>query len=187
MPRGVYPRTEAHRLAYKQRSNNPSYRKALSDAWTPERRATVKKAMQGRQILWRDKISNSVKDWHADNKEAWEQRVGKLTPLERAFRNRLKMYKYNAKAQKRVWELTDEEARTLFLAACYYCGGAPGEGSKRGKTAAIPLNGIDRKDNGVGYTCENSLSCCWICNRNKGSMDHEQFLAWIHRIASKHQ
>lgn len=187
MPRGVYPRTEAHRQAYQQRSDNPAYRKSLSESWTPERRAAAKKSMRGRQILWRGKIADSVKDWHVENKEEWERRVGKLNPLERAFRNRLKMYKYNAKTQERIWDLTDEEARTLFLTVCFYCGGAPGEGGKPSKTAAIPLNGIDRKDNGVGYTRENSLSCCWTCNRNKGSMSHDQFLAWIRRIALKHQ
>jgi hypothetical protein len=181
MPRGVYVRTEAcreaHRAACRKRSAQESYKKAQEASWTPERRAVSSAFFSSveRTPGWRSKISNAAKNWHDDpkNKEQWEQKVGKLSPLERALRNRLKMYQYNAKTQQRVWNLTDEEARALFIAACYYCGHVP-----------IPekLNGIDRLENTDGYLPSNTVSCCWLCNRNKGAMSSKEFQTWIVKV-----
>ncbi|MGJ4945153.1 HNH endonuclease signature motif containing protein [Bradyrhizobium sp. HKCCYLS1011] len=42
-------------------------------------------------------------------------------------------------------------------------------------------NGIDRKDNGQGYTIENCVPCCSVCNHAKHTMGYEQFIMWISR------
>lgn len=52
-----------------------------------------------------------------------------------------------------VDHLTDVKSKP-----CHYCGG----------TLAEYGYGIDRKDNKVGYTPENSLPCCKPCNSIKG-------------------
>lgn len=42
--------------------------------------------------------------------------------------------------------------------------------------------GIDRLNNDKGYTVENIVSCCSICNKAKSNLTMEEFLAWIERI-----
>jgi hypothetical protein len=51
-------------------------------------------------------------------------------------------------------------------------------------------NGIDRKNNNMGYTIENSLSCCAKCNFMKGKLSYEEFIEQIvtirNNIVNKH-
>ncbi len=188
MPRGVYVRTEAHRVAYRKRSAQDSYKKAQEAAWTPERRAASSTFFSEieRTPGWRSNIATAAKDWHEKNRESWEQKVGKLTPLERALRNRLKMYKWNAARENHPWLLTDEQARCLFLKNCHYCGVAPGEGGRSSKQVAILLHGIDRADNTKGYDLQNSLTACWMCNRAKGARNEHEFIDWVKKIAGNY-
>ncbi len=44
---------------------------------------------------------------------------------------------------------------------------------------------IDRKDNLLGYSKENSLPCCFVCNRAKGNMSYKNFILWIKAIKKK--
>lgn len=85
-------------------------------------------------------------------------------------------WQYRNAAQRRrlEWALTDEQAIALFRTSCHYCGIPPN-----------PRNGIDRKDNAVGYTTENVLPCCSVCNYAKRTMSYAEFLAWLER-AAKH-
>ena len=69
-------------------------------------------------------------------------------------------YERDANLKCRVFELTFEECEKMFLDNCYYCGN---ETDKN-----IELNGIDRKNNKVGYTKENTVSSCKMCNMMKG-------------------
>jgi hypothetical protein len=150
----------------------------LSRSWTPERRKIAKKKMRGRAIPWAPKISESIQKKYTDPEYLAKQARHRLTPLERSLRNRLKTYTYSCLKDGRVWSLTDEEARSLFAASCHYCGHTP---------EPERLNGIDRKDNDIGYLQSNVVSCCGLCNRNKGSMPYADFLVWIRRVAALHQ
>lgn len=42
--------------------------------------------------------------------------------------------------------------------------------------------GIDRVDNSVGYTKENSVPCCKLCNFMKKAMSRNDFLSRIKKI-----
>jgi len=129
-------------------------------------------------VPWASKISESIQALYTDPTYLAKKEKRKLSPLERALRNRLKMYKYNAKKSKHAWALTDEQARGLFLSPCYFCG----------KISELPrLNGIDRMNNLLGYEAGNTLPCCWVCNRAKGKMPVEEFLSWIRRVHEQQQ
>jgi 5-methylcytosine-specific restriction endonuclease McrA len=178
VPKGVYQRTDAHRLALQRRSNNPTYRKALSNSWTTTRRKAAQKKMTGRPIPWAPKIAEAIQKKYTDPEYLAKQARHRLTPLEKSLRNRLKTYIYSCSKDGRTWALADEEARTLFAAPCHYCGHIP---------EPERLNGIDRRDNGVGYLQDNVVPCCGLCNRNKGPMLYSDFLVWIRRVAALHQ
>jgi hypothetical protein len=80
------------------------------------------------------------------------------------------------------WELTDEEAFSLFEQDCHYCGAEPTVGSTNRFNGAYPHNGIDRKDSSQGYSVENCVPCCSQCNFLKLSMPYEEFAAWLDRL-----
>ena len=107
------------------------------------------------------------------------------------------LYSYKRHAARRglEWRLSDQEFRTLLKGVCYYCGAPPTarykdrkrEGGRRRRTIiSMEANGIDRKDNSQGYTTENSVSCCSICNYSKRALDSTAFLEHVQRIYARH-
>lgn len=100
-------------------------------------------------------------------------------------------YKRASKNLKRSFELSLEQFRILTSSSCFYCGSPPfticinntGKARKETSTWNHYLhNGIDRKDNQIGYTLDNCLPCCVICNRAKNNMSFEDFGKYISRI-----
>jgi hypothetical protein len=102
----------------------------------------------------------------------------------KASRNRL-VYQYRASARKRKypWTLTQEETHRLFEANCYYCGSKPKQVYKAKEChGPYVYNGIDRVDSSLGYTPDNCVPCCWVCNFAKRKMTKDVFLAWVRRV-----
>lgn len=44
------------------------------------------------------------------------------------------------------------------------------------------INGIDRVDSSIGYTIQNSVPCCKICNYAKHNLTLEEFTLWLDRL-----
>jgi hypothetical protein len=65
-------------------------------------------------------------------------------------------------------EITKEDVARMCVQLCYYCGEDPGE---TGVTF-----GVDRVDNSVGYTVENSVTCCSVCNYAKKDLHVMDFI-----------
>ena len=76
----------------------------------------------------------------------------------------------------------------MFQKNCHYCGVEPNQFPKgnwaKSYNGLFIYNGIDRKDNKIGYLLENCVSCCTICNRAKHSLSEEDFENWITRITT---
>jgi hypothetical protein len=48
-------------------------------------------------------------------------------------------------------------------------------------------NGIDRVDSKFGYTIENSVTCCALCNYTKNDTPYPEWIAHMEKIiANKH-
>lgn len=105
---------------------------------------------------------------------------------ESAFNNIYNKYKRRAKSRGLCFELNEKEALKLFLEPCYYCGQHPSNISKPSSetTGVFTYNGIDRKDNSKGYTLDNCVPCCKICNHAKYTSTVEDFDNWIKKIYS---
>lgn len=102
-------------------------------------------------------------------------------------RNRvLSQYKSGAKSRGLAWLLTEEEFAGLTKGSCFYCGSLPAAIQKNSHNPELiyVYNGIDRKDNTQGYTKDNSVSCCTLCNRWKSNLTETTFLAQVMRIAA---
>jgi hypothetical protein len=134
--------------------------------------------------------NNNTKSCGCYNKELGRQKVidGIIgpQPKERGYAAMYYLYdiyRRNAKKRNYCWDLTIEDFQDITSRNCYYCGVEPQQISlKRKGNGHYMYNGIDRKDNNVGYTLQNSMPCCGICNRAKMSLDYNEFKVWIQRL-----
>jgi hypothetical protein len=87
-----------------------------------------------------------------------------------------KIYIQSAKRRNKEFRITLEQATKLFQSSCFYCGCKD----------KVRLNGIDRKDNTIGYLPNNVVSCCTFCNISKHTLSYDDFILQCHRIAKRH-
>jgi hypothetical protein len=85
----------------------------------------------------------------------------------------LSSYKVRAKQKDLPFEISEEQYTGFLSSACYYCHRMTG------------ANGIDRKDNTLGYTIDNCVACCSDCNYMKKNSSVECFVAHCFRIAAR--
>lgn len=114
-----------------------------------------------------------------------ETRKTNLLPEgECAFNRIYTRYKNQAIKKNRVFSLNKEEFKYLIDGKCHYCGTGPS--SVQSESTKYIYNGIDRKDNQIGYTLDNSVTCCSICNSAKGALEYTRFLSLCRTIADRH-
>lgn len=82
----------------------------------------------------------------------------------------LRQYKSTAKINSRVFELTLEHFEAFWQKPCTYCG------------SDIATIGLDRVDSSKGYTLDNIVACCTVCNKLKWDHKTSAWLAHIRRI-----
>jgi hypothetical protein len=92
-------------------------------------------------------------------------------------------YKSGARIRGYEFNLSMEEFEKLTQMLCHYCGDDPNnKASTHVSTGFFYYNGIDRKDNSLGYFKENCVPCCRVCNRAKQAMSYDDFVTWISRV-----
>lgn len=136
---------------------------------------------QSRFKRWYDKPENKVK--HAKRVKSWAdrnkgkrceyaQQWRKAHPLENAWRI------YNGRSKKFGWPFTLHKDHFIDLITdnCFYCTAAPN-----------PLNGIDRVDNSGGYTEDNVVTACRMCNQAKHTHNRSDFETWALRLGNNTQ
>jgi hypothetical protein len=92
-----------------------------------------------------------------------------------------KSYKKNALQRHYSFNIEFIMFKDLIFSNCYYCGSAPFNTAKRGNKT-IKYNGIDRKNNELGYEFENCVTCCGKCNVMKNKWSHDDFINHIKTI-----
>ena len=101
--------------------------------------------------------------------EARAKKIEHRNTIHRHQRPSFAAYRKAAHRAGRVFELTREQFSILVRSLCSYCN-EPG------------MNGVDRKDNSIGYTAENCVSSCKTCNHAKGALPYDEWMAWIARF-----
>ena len=86
---------------------------------------------------------------------------------------RIRKLKQGAKDRDLVFELSDTKVKEFIHQDCYYCG-------------QPNADGIDRLDSSVGYTEENCVPCCGVCNIMKNRFTTDTFFNHIELIYKKH-
>lgn len=87
----------------------------------------------------------------------------------RKYKNIFNRYKGNSKFRDREFNLTLENVIKFVNSNCHYCNN-------------INSEGIDRINNEIGYTIDNTVPCCKICNQMKHCFSKEIFLNQIKLI-----
>lgn len=94
-------------------------------------------------------------------------------------------YRRNAYERQLEWALSSEQFDHLVSSLCFYCKRLPRNIMKaKHNNGDFIYNGIDRLNNHLGYTVENTVACCKICNRAKRDMSLEDFMDWINGLKS---
>jgi len=88
----------------------------------------------------------------------------------------------NARRKNIKWCLSFDQFKSLCTQNCVYCSAAPAIKVRSGKT--LFRNSIDRINNDLDYTTENSAPCCSMCNFMKSSMPPDKFIEHCVRIAT---
>lgn len=105
-------------------------------------------------------------------------------------------YKVMARKKKLNFDLTFEQACIIFEQNCTYCNSPPSNkaATRKKRTGRVkqPLHydfwlytGIDRVDSSKGYTLQNCVPCCSICNISKNNLDLQQWKDWIRKVYFK--
>lgn len=113
---------------------------------------------------------------------------------EPAFNN-IYDHSYRGRALKNGWdfEISKPQFREMSQQPCHYCGTSPSNESYRGNRGRIKTgnrysvfvyNGLDRVDSTRGYTMDNIVPCCGICNHAKHTMPYAAFIDWLDRITT---
>lgn len=97
-------------------------------------------------------------------------------------------YKDQAKRRNILFNLSQEEFKSLIFKNCYFCGEPPSNVfanyRKNNQAGHQPVlyNGIDRLDSDGDYEIDNCVTCCSVCNYGKRQMSEQQFLSWIAKV-----
>lgn len=113
-------------------------------------------------------------------------------------------YTHGARKRGYAWELSKSQFIDLIGKDCHYCGAGPEPSDIVVKQAVASarhakgrvrervfnrerpaINGVDRVDNTIGYTVENSRTCCAMCNQMKMSYTEDAFIKKCEEIVSK--
>lgn len=87
---------------------------------------------------------------------------------------RVSIIKTNAKKRDIAVDMTDDELAAIVSGDCVYCGKVSEPGD---------FNGADRVDSTLAYVPSNVVSCCFLCNMTKGSLDPVTFVDRCKHIA----
>lgn len=96
-------------------------------------------------------------------------------------------YRTQAGYRKLSFKLTKKQFFRLIVDNCYYCGASPTNIKiHKWNTGTYTYNGIDRKDNTLGYINTNVITCCKQCNLAKRGYSIEQFFDMVQKIYERH-
>jgi hypothetical protein len=113
-------------------------------------------------------------------------RYRKLPPDIAMINFKYRHYITSAKKRNLSWELDKKQFTNLIFGNCTYCGVEPSLIVKR-LNETISINGVDRVNNEIGYSIDNVVSCCKICNYAKSNLTYNEFKTWIIRLIKYQQ
>ena len=100
-----------------------------------------------------------------------KRKMSPRPPSRNFYPPKYKTYMDRAEGRGMPFDLMCDEFVELMRGTCVYCGGPGGT--------------VDRIDNALGYTKDNTCPCCWPCNWMKKHLSVEEFKEHITKIYNK--
>jgi hypothetical protein len=173
-------RDKTHRNEVARKNDSKPERKLVKKTWNENNHEKVAlKSMNYRQrkiakvgiTEYLKQNAEMAKKWRENNPDKMiEANEHKKTDKKQNYN----IYKRTANLKQLDFSISFEEYLLLTEKECYYCNMIQQSG----------FNGIDRKDQTLGYELNNCVSCCKMCNYIKGSLYEQTFLKRITHILS---
>jgi hypothetical protein len=155
------------------------------------RRGKTKKRAKGTEVYWvcrcdcgnsHEVSGRSLRG--GDSKSCGCNKPGPKPRTISTFNEIYSLYRSRAKRKGYRFALTKAQFKALIDSNCFYCGAKPGQVYRAANESSLPYkyNGIDRVDNVQGYTAENTVPACGVCNKAKNTMTQKEFYAWVDRV-----
>ena len=119
--------------------------------------------------ILRQKYDIQIKDSN-DSNELYLKQEEKIINISEMWRSTQR----NAYSRGLLFTITENEFEKIIIQPCYYCN----------FYSKFRLNGIDRIDNNKGYTINNSITSCKMCNIIKNTQHPIEFLEKVDAIIS---
>lgn len=130
---------------------------------TPAHRLKMEKAKEEKKKAQRFLDAAEIAEREAIKQKIKEERIKRRSePM--PYRG----YKDSASRRNIEFNLSLDVFNSLANSDCVYCGGRGG--------------GVDRVNSKLGYTIENSVSCCGKCNMMKYTSSVEDFINHVKKI-----
>ena len=128
-------------------------------------------------------VASSLKSKKSTSCGCYHHEVVALPSGESCCRHVYYSYKRHAEERALIFDISLDEFKIITQLPCHYCGavGTP-FAEKREMKGSYVGNGIDRKDNLIGYVVSNCLPCCEWCNGMKSSKTYDEFISHISNI-----
>lgn len=118
----------------------------------------------------KDKLQEYAWTYREANKELVHS---KNNLYAQSIKGKFSQYKQKAKQRNIVWAITLYEFESFWQKPCHYC------------DDTIVTIGLDRINSVKGYTLDNIVPCCEICNKAKRNLSLKDFLQWVKRLTLK--
>jgi len=141
------------------------------------------------KLLYNDKIVTYREDYITTLFKKPRNHHKAMTTTESALNRLIRGYTRHAKRRNLIWKLTFSQVKDLTQQNCYYCKQIPLQimYSTEKKVDPYYYNGIDRKNNKIGYAIENCVPCCGRCNSAKSDMSINEFKNWIKALMDNYE
>lgn len=125
----------------------------------------------------------TVQKSHFRTRLGYCRSCSKTIPYSAAF----KLMQRAANQRNLPCELTLEDYKSFTKLPCYYCNDPINWKDRAKHQQGISSYMIDRKDNSLGYTKDNSVACCSRCNRAKHTSSEQEFIEMCRKVVNNWQ
>lgn len=96
-----------------------------------------------------------------------------------------KTYEWAAQKQKVPFDISIDQFKYLASQLCHYCGAVPSNKFKQKyRQDEYIYNGLDKKSPALGYSLQNCVTCCKVCNWAKGKKTYEEFIIYLNNLVN---
>ncbi len=109
----------------------------------------------------------------------------KTSIKQRGQRKAYTNYRKQAAIRKLSFDISLKKFIELSQQPCAYCGDLRTNSAKFERVIGggeYKYNGLDRLDSTKGYSIDNVVPCCKICNFAKSTTGHQEFLSWVKKV-----